>query len=248
MKDAKTLLASLPEELINALLSSYTEIESNFVHRKWKVSELDAGHFVEAARRIVEHKLIGNYTAIGKDLPKFTDQVLVQYEQRSGDETYRILIPRVLRAIYGVRNKRGVGHLGKVSPNEMDATLILYNVKWVLAEIMRLESGLTPEETQRAVDRVVERQIALLWKDGDIVRVIDESMETRDQVLLHLNDSSPQTETDLREKCEYKNPTNFRKILKGLHQKKLIFYGPDSKCLITPLGVKAAEKLALSRL
>src|SRR6267378_5534575 len=98
MKDAKTLLASLPEELINALLSSYTEIESNFVHRKWKVSELDAGHFVEAARRIVEHKLIGNYTAIGKDLPKFTDQVLVQYEQRSGDETYRILIPRVLRA------------------------------------------------------------------------------------------------------------------------------------------------------
>lgn len=248
MNVARTLLASLAQELIDALLSAYTEIEANYARRKWKASELDAGHFVEAARRVVEHRLLGNYTPIGKDLPKFTDKVLQQYEQLFGDESYRTLIPRVLRAIYGVRNKRGVGHLGSISPNEMDATLILYNVKWVLAEILRLESGLTPGETQKAIDRVVERQIALVWKEGDIVRVLDKSLKARDQVLLHLYDASPQTEDELRDRCEYKNPTNFRKVLRRLHRDKLIFYGPDSKCLIMPGGVEVAEELARSRL
>jgi len=106
-----------------------------------------------------------------KSLPNFNDKLLVRYEQAAGDESYRILIPRVLRAIYGIRNKRGVGHLGLISPNEMDATLILYNVKWVVAEILRLESDLQPVETQAAIKEVVERESPLLWKEGSIVRV-----------------------------------------------------------------------------
>lgn len=241
MNITTTLAASLPRELVGALLSAQKEIEGNYLHRKWKASELDAGHFVEAARRIIEHRLFGTYTPIGKDLPKFNDRLLQQYEQASGDQSYRVLIPRVLRAIYGIRNKRGVGHVGLISPNEMDATLILYNVKWVIAEILRLESGLTPADTQKAIERVIERQAPLLWKEGDVVRVTDKALSARDQVLLFLYDASPQTEDKLRSQCEYKNPTNFRKILKRLHTDKLVFVGPDSKCLIMPAGVKAAE-------
>src|SRR5215813_181006 len=124
------LSATLPKELVEALLTAYKEIETNYVHRKWKASELDAGHFVEAVRRIIEHRLLGTYTPLNKQLSQFTDKVLLQYQQASGDESYRLLVPRILYAIYGVRNKRGVGHLGAISPNEMDATLILYSVKW----------------------------------------------------------------------------------------------------------------------
>ena len=158
MNITTTLAASLPRALVDALLSAQKEIEGNYLHRKWKASELDAGHFVEAARRIIEHRLFGTYTPIGKDLPTFNDRLLQQYEQASGDQSYRILIPRVLRAIYGIRNKRGVGHLGLISPNEMDATLILYNVKWVIAEILRLESGLAVSDIQKVIEHVIERQ------------------------------------------------------------------------------------------
>lgn len=242
-----TLGAALPQELVDALLSAYREIERNFVHRKWKASELDAGHFVEAVRRIVEHRVLGTFTPIGKSLPTFNDKLLLQYEQASGDESYRVLIPRVLRAIYGIRNKRGVGHLGIISPNEMDATLILYNVKWVLAEIIRLESGLSPSETQRVIEFVVEREMALLWKDGAVVRIAEKGMNARDQVLLLLYDSSPQAEAELRERCEYKNSTNFRKILQKLHSDKLIFLRPDSTCVLMPNGVSAAEKILRQR-
>lgn len=239
-----TLTSTLPSELVESLLSALDEIQSNFVHRKWKASELDAGHFVEAVRRIIEHRLFGAYTPIGKSLPTFNDKLLVHYEQAAGDESYRILIPRVLRAIYGIRNKRGVGHLGLISPNEMDATLILYSVKWVVAEVLRLESGLTPAETQAAIEHVVEREAPLLWKQGAIVRVSRKGIPAREQVLLLLYDKSPQDANELRSQCEYENPSNFRKILKRLHADKLIFLAPDDSCVLMPDGVAAAQAVA----
>jgi hypothetical protein len=211
MSIAAILKVALPNDLVDALLAAYKEIETNHVHRKWKASELDGGHFVEAVRRIIEHRLFTSHTPLNKQLSQFTDKILQQYEQASGDESYRILIPRVLRSIYGVRNKRGVGHLAAISPNEMDATLILYNTKWVVAEVVRLESGLSPTETQREIDRVIERQTSLIWKDGDIVRVLDKSLKAGEQVLLLLYDTSPQMAEELRDRCEYKNPTNFKK-------------------------------------
>jgi len=246
--DIRALLEStLPVELVDALLTAYSEIEANYVYRKWKASELDAGHFVEAARRVIELRLFKKYTPIGKSLPSYTEQELGRCERAVGDESYRVLIPRILRAIYGIRNKRGVGHLGAISPNEMDATLILYNVKWVLAEVIRLESGLDPSETQTAIDCVIEREAPLLWKRGAIVRVACKGLAAREQVLLLLYDDSPQSGDDLREQCEYKNPTNFRKILMRLHADKLIFLGPDSRCVLMPNGIAAAEMIVRRR-
>jgi hypothetical protein len=239
----KILSSTLPAELVDALLAAFDEIQANFIHRKWKASELDAGHFVEAARRVIEHRLFGGYTPIDKPLSNFNDKLLTQYEQASGDESYRILIPRVLRAVYGVRNKRGVGHLGLISPNEMDATLILYNVKWVMAEILRLESGLSPMETQAAIEKVVEREVPLLWKEGSVVRVSRKGVPARGQILLLLYDKSPQSMEDLREQCEYDNGSNFRKIVKRLHKDKLVFLSADGSCVLMPGGVREAQTI-----
>lgn len=239
------LLSRYPNGLVDALLGSYREIEGNFVVKKWKASELDAGHFVESARRILEFELTGSYTPLTQQLSKFTDAVLKQYEQAAGDESYRMLIPRALKAVYNIRNKRGVGHVAGVSPNEMDATYILYTVKWVLAEIVRLVSGASTQDTQKAVDAIVERRLSTIWKEGDITRILDTRMKARDQVLVLLYDSSPQTEAELREAIEYKNKTSFRAIIKGLHKKKLIFAQADEKCIISPTGLVEAEAVLL---
>lgn len=242
MTPADFLKKSHPGELVEALLSAYTEIESNYALRKWKASELDAGHFVEAARRILESILFGAHTPIGKDLPKLNDKEMTRYENASGDEAFRILIPRVLRSIYGVRSKRGIAHVGPVSPNEMDATLILYSVKWVLAEFIRQASGLSPAETQELVDTIIERRLSVLWKHGDLTRVL-KKMESRDQVLVLLYDKDHQHEDDLLESIEYKNVTNFRKILGRLHSKRLIEYSANGVCSILPPGTIEAEEI-----
>lgn len=239
------LKAKYPPDACDALLNAYREIEENFSLQKWKATELDAGHFVEAARRLIEQELFGGHTPIGKSLPTFSDAELKRYENAPGDESFRMLIPRVLKSIFNIRNKRGIGHLGTISANEMDSTLIIYSVKWVLAEFVRLAAGTNPDASQRMIDSIVERRIGVLWKHEGITRVLESKMDTREQVLVLLFDSSPLREADLQRMIEYKNTTNFRKILKRLHAARLIDWTQGGQAFITPKGSAAAEDVIM---
>ncbi len=159
------------KKIADAIIKAYKEIEQNYVLRKWKPSELNAGHFVEAVRRAIDLELTGKYMPFGKSLPNFNDQALQLYERQVGDESFRMLIPRTLKAIYNVRNKRGVAHISDVNPNEMDATFILGSVKWVLAELVRLKSGLSTSQTQDLLNTIIERHCPLIWKESGIVTI-----------------------------------------------------------------------------
>jgi len=234
-----------PADVCDALLVAYKEIEGNFFIQKWKATELDAGHFVEASRRLMEQELFGVYTPIGKGLSNFNDAELRRYENAAGDESLRMLIPRVLKSIYNVRNKRGIGHLGLISANEMDSTLILYSVKWVLAEFVRLATGADPSATQKMMDSIVERRIGVLWKAGGVQRILEKNMSTKDQVLVLLFDSSPRTEEELQQIIEYKRVGDFRKILRALHVQRLIEFFANGQCIITPKGLSSAEAILL---
>lgn len=240
----QTLETAYGTPIAERLLSAYLEIESNYSLGKWKASELDAGHFVESARRLLEQELFGHYTSFSSKLKAFDDSVLRQYEQATGnDDSYRMLIPRSLKAIYNIRNKRGVGHIAGVSPNELDSTYILYTVKWVLAELVRLNSGLSVSDTQRLVDEIVERKVSLIWKTADFTRILNPGMRTRDKVLVLLYDENPRSAEDLRNIVEYKNKSNFTKLLRRLHKDALVHYGNDGRCTISPSGLIEAEKI-----
>lgn len=239
------LKSKFPAELVDALLAAFREIDNNYVLQKWKASELDAGHFVEAARRILEHALFGSYTPLDTALSNFTDAELRRYEQASGDESLRILIPRCLKAIYGIRNKRGVGHLSGLSPNEMDATLILYTAKWVLAELVRLSGNAHIDDARTAVEGIIERHFTFVWTHNGITRVLVTGVPARDQVLILLYHSSPQPWDMLRSAVEYSHPGKFRAILRELHKGRLIEFDKSGTCTITPKGIRYAEKLLL---
>lgn len=241
----RELLASgYNKELADHLLKAYSEIQNNFILKKWKPSELDSGHFVEAARRILDLVLTGRYLPFDKKLPLFTDQELLRYERLAGEDSFRILIPRALRAIYNIRSKRGVAHPAKIDPNEMDATYILYSVKWVLAELARLKSQLSPGEAQKLIDEIIERHIPILWKK-DGMEVVLGPIKAKDKILVLLLDESPRKVTDLQRIIEYANASDFTAILKKLRKGSLIHLEPDGNCHITPLGELAAEKLVL---
>ena len=231
------------DEISTQILDSYKEIQGNFLLKKWKPSELDAGHFVEVVRRAIESELFKKYTPIDKQLLKFNELVLKQYESANGNESFRILIPRILKSVHNIRNKRGVGHIGKVSPNEMDSTYILYATKWILSELIRLKSNLSILETQKLVDKIVKRQIELIWESKNKTkRILNPKMQASKQILVFLLDKSPLSEKKLIKMVEYKNATNFTKLLKYLHSKRLIEYCSDD-CEITDLGIAEAEKI-----
>ncbi|OGZ18634.1 MAG: hypothetical protein A2175_02695 [Candidatus Nealsonbacteria bacterium RBG_13_42_11] len=245
----KVLKLAFGEEISTHILDSFKEIQGNFLLKKWKPSELDAGHFVESVRRAIEKELFNNYTPFKQKLSNFDNAVLQSYERAKGDESFRIIIPRALKSIYNIRSKRGVGHVGMISPNEMDATYILYTVKWILAEVIRLKSNFSIIETQKLVNSIVKRQVEILWEIGEINRVLDSGMPAKDQVLVLLSNESPLNKSWLLRAIEYKNPTDFyRKVLKPLHQSRFIEYDKQSgDCFISPTGTMAAEKIILAK-
>ena len=235
------LLSKYPEELVDSLLAAYVEVLTNYRIEKWKPSELDAGHFVEAARRIIEKELFGKFTPLSKSMGSFSPTVLSKYESASGDETFRILTPRVLFSIYCIRNKRGVGHISLISPNKLDATYILNSTKWVLAELIRVAISADADEAHELTNYILEREVDLIWDDGESFMILSNKLKAEQKILLSLYKRDRIDIEELRVLIGYKNKTNFKKLSEKLKSKNLIDITVDSRCKLSPLGIKEAE-------
>jgi hypothetical protein len=235
------LKGRFPSDVVDSLLSTYSEVVSNYRIEKWKPSELDAGHFVEAARRIIESELFKIYTPLSKSMGSFSPAVLSKYESASGDEAFRILIPRVLFSVYCIRNKRGVGHISLISPNKLDATYILNSTKWVLAELVRLASTSNANEAHEITNYILEREVDLIWDDGESFMILNTKLKTDQKVLVSLYKKDRIALEELRNLIGYQNKSNFKKIALKLKSNMLIDITQDSICKLSPLGVKEAE-------
>lgn len=240
------LVIKYPSEIIDALLESYTQIVINYRIEKWKPSELDAGHFVESMRRIIEQELFGSYTPISSNLPSFNAEELRRYENATGDETFRFVIPRILHSVYCIRNKRGVGHVSHISPNKMDASYILSSVKWALADLIRVSESCSNNEALSLIEAIVSREVDLIWDDGESFLILDTKLNYKQKVLLTLYKKGKVSIDELQNLLEYKNKSNFKKLLKDLKSRQKIDIIEESICKISPLGVVSAESIIQS--
>jgi hypothetical protein len=233
-------------QLANSLLQEFDELNQRFYLGDFRPSELSGARFSEAAFRVCQQVCLGIHTAIGKRLPRIDNLVdqLAQTPSSSADDAFRLHIPRTLRLIYDLRNKRDVAHLGHgVSPNFSDASLVLSCSSWVVAEIVRISHQCDIETAQTIVNGLIQRRTPLIWSEGDIVRVLDSEMSYQDQVLLILHHFQPDwvTEEKLFEWVEYSNSSAFRKnVLLKLHKSALLHY-KDGRAKILPTGNSYVE-------
>jgi hypothetical protein len=244
-KALKILEAASDKTLAAAILTTFKEVEKHFFLRSWKTSELDSGHFVEAARRFIDFRLTGAYCPIGKTLPTFNSAELTRLEKLTGNEAYRLHIPRALVAIYGLRNKRGVGHLGLISPNYLDATFIMATCKWVLGEFLRIESTLTFDETVAIVERIVDRPLPGIWDVGNTKRILADGLSLQEQILFLLAAESPQPSERLLKSTGCSDLGYFKRVLRTLHRERKIELLDDGVCHLSPKGRTIADNIAL---
>ena len=124
--DASTALAGLPGGLRKPLVDEYRELTVRYQERRWSPAELGAGRFSEIVYTILEGHAAGSY-ASKPTKPKDFVAACRKLEQNTQiPRSFQILIPRLLPALYEVRNNRGVGHVGgDVDPNHMDAQFVV---------------------------------------------------------------------------------------------------------------------------
>src|SRR5262249_16765876 len=102
--------------------------------------------------------------------------------------SFQILLPRLLPALYEIRNNRNVGHVGgDVNPDFMDSSAVVSMASWALAELIQSTSK---TEAQKVVTELADRRIPLVWRSGDIRRVLKPELPLKSQVLVLLASSA----------------------------------------------------------
>ena len=241
------LFAQFPETLRTELIDSFSKIEKNFRENRWEPSELNGGKLCEIVYSILKGYLDGNFHSNSSKPRNMVDacKSLEQYPS-SHPRSVRIQIPRMITALYEIRNNRGVGHVGgDVDPNKMDATCVLQMSKWILTELIRVFHNISTEEAATYVDSISEREITLIWTVKGVSRILHDSLTMLQKTLLLLyHTPSGLLDSELINSIEPSNPSAFRRnILVKNHKSRLIEYNLQSRlAIISPKGVEKVEK------
>jgi hypothetical protein len=240
-------LSGIPDGLRNPLVSEFSQIVTNFSERRWSSAELSGGRFSEIVYTILEGHARGVYATSPSKPSNFVDACR-SLEKNSGEpRSFQILIPRLLPGLYEIRNNRNVGHVGgDVDPDYMDSSAVMAITSWILAELIRVFHGISTEEAQRIVNGLAERKLPLIWKSGNMRRVLKSVLPLRDQILLLLASHSGKVGfDDLLKWTDYKDKAWFKKSLRKLHKERLLEFTESlpSNIELLPPGVEIANEL-----
>ena len=169
-----TALTAIPSGLRTPLLEEFCEIVRNFMERRWASIELSGGRFCEIVYTILDGHARGAFITAPSKPANFVDACRQLEKNANVPRSFQILIPRLLPALYEIRNNRNVGHVGgDVDPDFMDSSAVLSMTSWIVAELVRVFHGVSTEEAQAVVNNLAERRLPLAWKSGDIRRVLN---------------------------------------------------------------------------
>lgn len=254
MINSTKLLAGIPAGLRDPLIASLQEIAANYAEHRWEPAELNGGKLCEVAFSIIDGVLKGAFAARPSKPANMVDscrslEKIQPSASRVGDRSLRVLIPRMLTALYEIRNNRNVGHVGgDVDPNYLDATAVLSMSSWVVAELVRVFHNVSTQEAQESVDALIERKLPVIWEVGSVRRVLDSEMSAREQALLLLYQKPGWVnEKDLANWVEYSSLAMFRtRVLRPLHTARFIEHDNCSGTVkISPKGAREVEERIL---
>src|SRR5258705_23773 len=130
---------------------------------------------------MLEQVTKGTFSPLGTQI--HSDGIIAQLAkipQGNVNDSVRIHIPRALRVVYDVRNKRDAAHLADgIDPNVQDATFVVSNLDWVLAEFVRLYRAV-----QRIIDELVVRRAPAVQNFAGFLKVLRPELQVGDRVIL----------------------------------------------------------------
>jgi hypothetical protein len=241
------LSAHVAPPVAKALLDAHTELKENFYFGKFRPSELEGGRFAEAAIRIVQQLATGTHPPMGQALPRFDSIVkaLENLPAASAHESLRIHIPRALWTIYGVTNRRDVGHIGgDVNPNRADAHLVVGVCDWVLAELLRLTFNCQLIEAEAMVDNLIERRIPIIQDFGGFPKILRTDLSIPDRIMAfaYVGGASG---VDVKEIQRWLKPAKGSAVMVALlrlDRDKAFLHRNGPRCFITMSGHRYVEE------
>lgn len=155
-----------PARHVDALLRHFGNAVDDFRSEEWGDCCAKAGKFIEAVV-----KALGNVAKVPVPTGRAfkVDGVVTALRQLPGtagvDDVIKLLIPRCCTFVYDIASNRGGRHdPQEVNPNEMDATVAVASLSWILAEMIRFaqRGAVDLDDAKRIVESLTERKYPLV--------------------------------------------------------------------------------------
>lgn len=242
-----SLVVRFPTNLVEQLIECYVEQKRNYYLGLMRPNEVEGGRFAEAGLRMLQHAAGIPVTPLGVQLD--TNGILRTLENTTNaTDSVRFHIPRTLRVIYDIRNKRDAAHLGDgIDPNLQDSSLVSAAMDWVLAEFVRLAQGVSPDKAFALVKAITIRRIPAVEQFGDFLKTLRPSLGPSDRILLllyHCADAGA-TSVELSNWLRPKQRTNLSRTLAQLEHDKDHIVAAEGRYRLTRRGISAIESRRL---
>jgi hypothetical protein len=242
---AGALRSSLDPRLVDELLDAYEEIKRHFYSGGLRLQEVEGGRFCEAALRLLQQRAWGSFDPLGT--PIDTERVIRNLGNLPGGsepDSVRLHIPRVLRVIYDIRNKRDAAHLADdIDPNLQDATLVATAADWILAEFFRLYHHVTADEAAGIVNELVTRRAPVVQDFQGFLKVLNPQLRAGEVclVLAYQRGSQGMQFNEVNEWVPRRMRRNLRRTLTGLVENRAFLHFDGSRYFITEAGMEEVE-------
>lgn len=257
LKDTRATIAAglgsrLQPKLVGELLDGHAEVKRNYYLGGLRLAEVEGGRFCEAAFRLLEEAAGFNVTQLGKQVD--TERLIARLQNllsSTHHDSIRLHIPRALRLVYDIRNKRDAAHLADgIDPNMQDATLVVSVVDWILAEFIRLYHNVAADEANEIVQTIVERGAPIIQDFDGFLKVLKPDLNAGDWclVLLYQCGAAGATFDEMSEWVRPDMRANLKRTLRRLVHDKAFAHEAGNRFLITLRGQKEVEARRLVEL
>jgi hypothetical protein len=183
---AQNLQPMLDKALAEHLVLNFVAVRRDLATRTLERSS--PGKFVETFVQCLQHIATGKYEA----KPDVDGYLLKHVENATSlPEGLRICGARIARAMYSLRNKRSIAHKNEIDPNTFDLALLNEGAAWIMAELFRLSSGLTMQQSGKMID-LVQARVGTLVEEIDGTRLVHADLTIEGEILVLLHSQYPQ--------------------------------------------------------
>jgi len=230
--------AGIPAEVATELFEAFLELKRRFAIGDLRPNVIEGGRFSEAAFRVLQWITTGQFTPIGKTLPKVPTLLGTLASSGHPNDSVRIHIPRTLNLVYDLRNKRDGAHLADgIDPNVQDSTLVVGAASWTLAELVRILCPADPDAAHDVITALVGRDVPVVQEFNGFPRVLrDLTTPQHVMVLLYWSPRGPLPLAMLRNWMPEGSRRNLRRTIGSLEGRHLVHLDDEDVVHVTLLG------------
>lgn len=238
----------LPPDLARALVRQYVRLKQRAWSGDDEGVQESGGKVAEHALRGARHLAVLPLTGLREEIRDMAAEVraLENLPKAQADDAVRVVIPRVIAALYTLRNKRSGGHTAsEVDPSRADAALTEGIADWLMAEFFRIGTKLPLDQAEAAVQALVERRIPAVYKVGAYRRVLKSDLAPPAEIMTLLYaEASGATVSELQSWTGIPR-TSLNRHLDKLEEQRLIRMeteGRTKRGYLLPTGQRRVEE------